>query len=724
LDIVEGRFTSLSSPTEAEGLKPLTSASEETPRGAYDAGQVPTSDGVEGETTPSTHSFPAEPEPTPATPKTVVWHILEDPKKRVVYLNGKRRHTTFRVLEKRGEVMKVVERGEGFKYDPDRHFICPQSVLSPRFFERYEPIAFDDLIVGTLDVETPTLQKDKGDEAEILIVGAGVRYPDGSVEDAYFDDIYSALMWLKRKGIHILVGHNLFGYDMTLRPSEWERAGGLQRKASFRQEQNEYREYVYYAFPEFAVVDTFLLSFKAEQMGIIKPEERGLHNLARLLGVAEREEKAEWGEIHTDIEKVKERLRGDLLEAIAVFRAIWRNLHPILRFVPIGIQDLFIKSTGSLVCYILINEALRLGKPIPAPKEKEKYEGALVYANTAGVYYNIITADVASLYPSIMLQEEGCSHPLARAKLKELTELRLHYKRLAKQGDAEANALQNALKILINSFYGFYGTGGLPFNDMQIASAITAKGRELLSKMMDRASARGTVVEADTDGIIVSLPAPPTADDHRFFEGLLRNEGYTIETAQYDACLLRAMKNYSLFVCEDGEWKAKVVKGSSQKSRARTDAVLELTRLLLNDFLTKQFSVDRTVEHIHRLLYEHHKHIKSEKVSEASQVRRASLLSDADILGSRFYYYFTVGTTKTGKYSYSQKGTARVSGRGAKDEMTAPPNLHKHAEDLLNVVQMYADIIGKDTYNAVKQRVKALIPPADKWVSMWQQREA
>jgi len=709
--------------------------------------------GVEGEPTPSTHSFPAEPapadaeqaeptpveepapsepapaEPTPAeptptepaTPKTVVWHILEDPKRGVVYLNGKRKHTTFRVLEKRGGVMEVVERGEGFKYDADRHFICPQSVLSQRFFERYEPIAFDDLIVGTLDVETPTLQKDKGDDAEILVVGAGVRYPDGSFEDAYFDDIYSALLWLKRKGIHILVGHNLFGYDMTLRPSEWERAGGRQRKASFRQEQNEYREYVYYAFPEFAVVDTFLLSFKAEQMGIFKPEERGLHNLARLLGVAEREEKADWAKIYTDIEKVKERLRGDLLEAIAVFRAIWRNLHPILRFVPISIQDLFIKSTGSLVCYILINEALRAGVPIPAPQEKRKYEGALVYANKAGVYYNIITADVASLYPSIMLQEAGCSHPLAKAKLRELTELRLHYKRLAKQGDAEANALQNALKILINSFYGFYGTGGLPFNDMQIASNITAKGRELLSKMMERASARGTVVEADTDGIIVSLPAPPTADDHRFLEGLLVQEGYTIETAQYDACLLRAMKNYSLFVYEDGEWKPKVVKGSSQKSRARTDAVLELTRLLLNDFLTKEFSVDRTVAHIERLLYEHHKHIKSEKVSEASRERRASLLSDADILGSRFYYYFTVGTTKTGKHSYSQKGTARVSGRGAIEEMTAPPNLQKHAEDLLNVVQMYADIIGKDTYNAVKQRVKALIPPVAEWVRIWEQ---
>jgi len=698
---------------EAEGLVPLTSASGSHSR-----------DGAEETLTSSAHSFPAEPEPTPATPKTVVWHILEDPKKRVVYLNGKRKHATFRVLEKRGEVMEVVERREGFRYDGNRHFICPQSVLSRRFFEKFEPIAFDDLIVGTLDVETPRLEKDKGDDAEILVVGAGVRYPDGSFEDAYFDDIYSALMWLKRKGIHILVGHNLFGYDMTLRPSEWERAGGLMRKASFRQEQNEYREYTYYAFPEFAVVDTFLLSFKAEQMGIIKPEERGLHNLARLLGVAEREEKAEWAEIHTDIEKVKERLRGDLLEAIAVFRAIWKNLHGILRYVPISIQDLFIKSTGSLVCYILIHEAIKRGEPITAPQEKKRYEGALTYAKV-GVYYHIINADVASLYPNIMLKEEGCSRPLAKEKLDELTKLRRKHKERAKQGDAEADALQNALKILINSFYGFYGTGGLPFNDMEIASNITAKGRELLTKMMERASARGTVILADTDGVAISLPAPPTPEDHRFFEQLLSQEGYEIETKQYDACLVRARKNYAHFVrTADGEWEPKVVKGSSQKSRARTDAVLELTRLLLVDLLTKQFSVDRTVEHIHRLLYEHHKHIKSEKVSEASQVRRASLLSDADILGSRFYYYFTVGTTKTGKYSYPQKGTARVSGRGAKDEMVAPPNLQKHAEDLLNVVRMYADIIGKDTYNAVKQRVKALIPPADEWVRMWEQREA
>jgi DNA polymerase elongation subunit (family B) len=509
---------------------------------------------------------------------------------------------------------------------------------------------------------------------------------------------------------------------MLLRPSEWDKAGGQRRRTKFRQEQRKYVDCDYYAFPEFAVIDTYWLAYKAEQMGIIKPEDYGLHNLARLLGVAHRSEKAEWGEIHTDMEKVKERLRGDLLEAIAVFRAIWKNLHPILHFVPVSIQDLFLKSTGSLVSYILINEALRTGEPIPAPQEKVKYEGARVYATKAGVYHHIINTDVASLYPNIMLQEEGCSRPLAKAKLKQLTDLRLEYKERAKQGDAEADALQNALKILINSFYGFYGTGGLPFNSMKIAANITAKGRELLTKMIERASERGTVILADTDGVAVSLPAPPTPDDHRFFEKLLHQEGYKLETKQYDACIVRAMKNYAHFKFnpETGEWTPVVLKGSSHKSRSRTEAVMELTHLLLTDLLTQQFSVERTVEHIHRLLYEHQKHIVPQKVSEASRERRAHLLTDEDILGSRFYFYFTVGTTKTGKYSYAQKGTVRVSGRGARDEMVAPPNLQKHADDLLNVVRMYADIIGKDAIAEIKQRVKALIPPADEWVRMWE----
>jgi hypothetical protein len=765
MDILHGDFHHTSSqPTE----------------GTVEAGSV--ADGAEGSLSPSAHFFPATPEqarsagdrreqaepapvepapsePAPAEPsdgegeggqrseaeqggedgvslpatseqarparKRVVWHILDHKYKGVVYINGKPYPRTFRILEKRGDVMEVVEQGEGFQYDRNLHIIVPQSVLSPRFFEKFEPIAFEDLIIGTLDVETPTLQVKKGDDAEILVVGAGVRYPDGSFEDAYFSDIYSALMWLKRKGIHILVGHNLFGYDMSLRPSEWKRAGGLRRTAEFRQEQEKYEQLEYYAFPEFAVVDTYYLTHKAEQMGIAKFMERDLFSVARTLKVAVREEKPEWEEVRDDMEKVKERLRGDLLEAIAVFRAIWKNFHAILHYVPVGIQELFLRATGKIVSYILIHEAIKRGEPIPAPEPVGDYGGAYVSAEV-GVYHNIVCTDVSSLYPNIMLSEEGCSRPIAKAKLDELTKLRKHYKRLAKQGDADAVARQSALKILINSFYGFYGTAGLPFNSEEIASNITAKGRELLLKMIERASARGKVVIADTDGIYVSLPAPPTPEDHRFFEQLLAEEGYELETAQYDACLVRAKKNYILYErTEDGKYEPIALKGSSLKGRDRTEAYKELIHLLVREIPSGEFSVDRTVQHIHRLLYEHHKHIVPRKISADARKKYPHLLTEADVNGDYFFYYYTVGTTKTGRYSYTQSPTftrrVRSRQKGVED-MVVPPNISKHANSLLDAVELFVELIGKDAYEAIKQRVKSLIPPVDEWVRMWEQK--
>jgi hypothetical protein len=744
---------------EAEGLTGFASASEGS-----------ATDGVEEEPPSSTHFFPtpapADPEPVqaeePAVPeqvepvpsegegeggqrseaeqggedgtsvpsraraKKIVWHILDDKRRRIVYINGKPTHIPFRVLERQGDVMKVVRMRNGVYYrKEDGYHFMPQTVLFKNYFEVFEPIPYDDLIVGTLDVETPTLQKGKGDNAEIWLVGAGVRYPDGSFEDAYFEDIYSALLWLKSKGIHILVGHNLFGYDMTLRPSEWERAGGIKSWDKFRKEQNNYEYVHFYSFREFAVVDTQLLTFKAEQMGTAKFVERDLFSVASRLGVAVREEKPEWEDVCEDMEQVKERLRGDLLEAIAVFRAMWKPIHPVLYYVPVGIQDLFLKATGSLVCYILVHEAIKQGEPIPVPEEIGDYQGADVFAEV-GMYHHIIYADVASLYPNIMLNEEGCCRPFVRKVLGELTRKRRELKKRGQQGDAEAERLQNALKILINSFYGFHGTDGLPFNRRDIASNITAKGRELLGKMMERASVRGKVVSADTDGIYVSFPAPPTPEDHKFLQEMLSEEGYDLETEEYDAILVRAKKNYILYKrTENGEYEPIKIKGSSLKNKSRTEAYKELVDILVREVPSGRFSVDRTVAHIHRLLYEHHKHIVPTKVSADARETYPHLLTDADVDGDYFYLYYTVGITKTGQYSYSQKGTIRITKkRKAIEEITVPPNLQKHANDLLNAVHLFVDYIGEDTYQEIRQRVKTLIPPAEEWVRIWEQREA
>ena len=92
--------------------------------------------------------------------------------------------------------------------------------------------------------------------------------------------------------------------------------------------------------------------------------------------------------------------------------------------------------------------------------------------------------------------------------LKYLTDERLRLKKLAKQGDKEAEHAQNALKVLINSVYGFYGSG-FKFNDFNAAAEVTRRGREILALIVYTIEEHGGIVaEFDTDGVIFSHPDP------------------------------------------------------------------------------------------------------------------------------------------------------------------------------------------------------------------------
>src|SRR5262249_9793082 len=107
--------------------------------------------------------------------------------------------------------------------------------------------------------------------------------------------------------------------------------------------------------------------------------------------------------------------------------------------------------------------------PRPDPGDRQAlYEGARTELFASGVIANVVKADVASLYPNIMLR-----YPVAPKSdglgvfltlLDELTTLRLFHKNQARAhppGSRDRiyhDTLQAAMKILINSFYGSMGT--------------------------------------------------------------------------------------------------------------------------------------------------------------------------------------------------------------------------------------------------------------------------
>ena len=149
--------------------------------------------------------------------------------------------------------------------------------------------------------------------------------------------------------------------------------------------------------------------------------------------------------------------------------------------------------------------------------------GGAVFEPEAGVHENVWVCDFKSLYPSIIrtfnidplgfaLAEQGASavetqdgtafsrEPgILPAMLDVLFPQRAEAKA---RGDEVAS---QAIKILMNSFYGVLGTSACRFYNPKIANAITSQGRYLLNWSRDWFHARGyRVLYGDTDSVFVA----------------------------------------------------------------------------------------------------------------------------------------------------------------------------------------------------------------------------
>jgi DNA polymerase elongation subunit (family B) len=147
-----------------------------------------------------------------------------------------------------------------------------------------------------------------------------------------------------------------------------------------------------------------------------------------------------------------------------------------------------------------------------------------------------------------------------------------------------AGQLQEACKILINSFYGYLGFAQGSFNDFDLAEKVTAIGRDILSGMLERlVSAGAKIIELDTDGIY--FVAPENLSDSELEERVRSGlpDGITLEfDARYPAMFSYKSKNYALLT-SDGKVE---LTGSALRSRAlepfQREYISAVCRELLN----------------------------------------------------------------------------------------------------------------------------------------------
>ena len=178
---------------------------------------------------------------------------------------------------------------------------------------------------------------------------------------------------------------------------------------------------------------------------------------------------------------------------------------------------------------LLVRAYVRAGAALPAHAAGDgtMHTGAALHLFAAGVARRVVKADVASLYPSLMRQYRiGPRSDRLGALLTlvdGLVEQRLAAKarsRLAAPGSSERytdEAISAAMKILVNSAYGYLGAVNLTrFSDVAAANEVTRYGRELLGLLCRELAARGaTLLEADTDGVYFAVPEAWEEEDER-----------------------------------------------------------------------------------------------------------------------------------------------------------------------------------------------------------------
>ena len=469
----------------------------------------------------------------------------------------------------------------------------------------YGDLAFHQLKRCQLDIETaasdegtfsdPTKPNDR-------ILAIGLRFgptPRLLVLEAMSDEAEHKLLTefatvLREEDPDIIEGHNLFKFDLDyLRqrcrrfklPCDWGRFG---QKATFRNSRLKVAErwidFTRCDLPGRAVVDTYLLV----QLYDITTRELtsyGLKDVAIYFGITD-EEAAENGArtyiagsrigeaYHTDRARFLAYLADDLRETRGLADLLLPTYIEQTRTFPIQLQDATLRGTTSKIDLLFLEEYYHSRQSCPVPPEVKPFEGGYTRSFREGVYQHVLHFDVASLYPSLLLQigQNPRSDPLGVfiPLLRRLREYRLRYKQLARTAATEElrseyQARQSNFKILINSFYGYLGFSGARFGDGDLAAEVTRRGRELLQTLIDEFVKLGcTILEADTDGIYLS--------SHDYFtrpqELLARMAsilppGIELEfDGQYTAMFCYKAKNYALY---DGS--KIIIRGSALRSR-------------------------------------------------------------------------------------------------------------------------------------------------------------
>jgi len=434
-------------------------------------------------------------------------------------------------------------------------------VVKAEKFENIDPFT-PELKILSFDIENSIK------DGRLLTLACAVR-DNGSLRTTHFDgeekDIINGFLeFVRKEDPDIITGYNIDGYDI---PIFKERAGKVGVKhLHLGRDLGELQSIGdrFWRLHGRIIADAWW-NVKSQ----LKPKQETLAAVSQLvlgegkMDVDPTKIDEEW---ERDREKVIEYCIKDaelalrLLEEIAIIK----KSMDLAAVSKLPLDEIINGRTATMIDSILIRAADREKVGVPMMKygsTTPPIEGGYVHTIQPGIYHWVAVLDFKAMYPSIIIKNNICFTTLdengtiespigVRFLSKDVREgiLPRILESLMKERDAIKKkmkdaktkeerdyyyGLQDAVKVLMNAFYGMFASTFYRFTDKRIGGSITAFARKNIKEIIKKLEDEGiTVIYGDTDSVFFKSPYDNLEDTLRFGKEIAKRfsqDGVTLE---------------------------------------------------------------------------------------------------------------------------------------------------------------------------------------------------
>lgn len=374
----------------------------------------------------------------------------------------------------------------------------------------------------------------EGEVRRVFMIGEGAEqeFVESCRDQEHLLQVFQD--WVAQYDPDVLIGWNVINFDTRYLQRVADHLGrrlllGRERRPGHWREQRDYPDRFNVQFPGRVVLDGIELLRAA----FYRFESFSLQNVAtQILGQGKLLHGSDRGEeitrqFHHDKTALAQYNLKDCELVFEIFTKTALLDFAVARSVITGLN--IDRMGGSVASFdnLYLPALHRQGYVAPnASKTVMASPGGFVLDSTPGIYDHVLVLDFKSLYPSII--RTFCVDPLGLALglsselmpgqmiegyldaqfAREGHILPGLIEQLWRRRDAAKAAgdqpLSQAIKIIMNSFYGVLGSPGCRFFDARLATSITRRGHDILQRTRDYIESAGLrVIYGDTDSVFV-----------------------------------------------------------------------------------------------------------------------------------------------------------------------------------------------------------------------------